>query len=87
MNTKQKERRTMSALKIGDTIALKQDKTAWYSEYGLNPKMIVAAGEVGIITAVNVPVVRKLEKRNSYHVAQFGEKQVDFNAGEYVRVS
>jgi hypothetical protein len=77
----------MSTLKVGDTVALNRDKTAWYSEYGLNPKMVIAAGELGTVTAVNVPVVRKVEKRNSYHVARFGNKMVDFNAGEYVRVS
>jgi hypothetical protein len=72
--------------KVGDSIALKIDREPWYSGYGLNPRHIVPAGEIGVVTAVNVPVVRKLGKRNSYHVAQFGQWQVDFNAGEFVVV-
>jgi len=70
-------------MKIGDRITLKQDKEPWYSGYGLNPKHVVRAGEVGTVTAINVPVVRKVGKRNSYHVAQFGQWQVAFNDGEY----
>ena len=74
----------MRKVKVGDAIALKQDKPAWYSGYGMNPVVIIPAGEIGEVFAVNVPVVRKLEKRNSYHLARFGTQTVDFNRGDFV---
>lgn len=72
----------MASIQIGDRISLKQAKEAWYSNYGSNPERIVTPDEVGVVTAVNVPVVRKCGKRNSYHVASFNGSQVDFSVSE-----
>lgn len=68
-------------LAIGDKVALKSNREPWYSQH------TIAVGEIGTVTAVNVPVVRRVDGRNSYHVALFDGRQVDFNNGEFVRVS
>ena len=44
-------------LKIGDHVELLVDRTAYYSEYAGNPKVIIRKGSVGTVGAVKVPAV------------------------------
>ena len=69
-------------LAVGDKVTLPVDRIAWYSGY-CGRELIIRADEVGIVTAVDVPVVRRVDGRNSYAVAQFGDKQIDLNPGDY----
>lgn len=47
------------ALRIGDKVVLTKDKEAYYSGYGNNPKVVIKAGTIGVVGAVDTPQVRK----------------------------
>lgn len=43
--------------KVGDKVKLTVEKEPYYSNYGGNPKVIIPAGTIGTVAAVNVPCV------------------------------
>ena len=58
-------------MRVGDQITVGDDVPAWYSSYGMNPVRVIRPGEPLTITAVNVPVVRKLKgSPSNYMVAR-----------------
>lgn len=60
----------MSALMSpGDAVRLLEPVAPWYSGYGSNPSVLLEAGAVGVLQAVNVPRVRG--RGPGYAVARF----------------
>lgn len=53
------------ALAVGDRVRLLVDKEPYYSGYAGNPKIVITAGTIGTVGAVDVPpvTVRKWSKR------------------------
>jgi len=45
----------MSKFKVGDKVAVKVAKEAYYSNYGQTPYRLIEEGRVGIVKAVDVP--------------------------------
>ena len=68
-------------IEVGSLVVLKVDKVPYYSGYGGNPEVLIKAGDVGQVVAVDVP--RVCESTDRDHPAPPTFHCVDFVREEF----
>ncbi len=61
----------MSKFSVGDKVTPRHSVEPFYSNYGENPRVIIAPGQIGVVKAIKVPVVATTQGRITFNCVDF----------------